>query len=237
MRRSLLFTNFTDKLTAYITIKQHQPNQRYGVSFIIAVLITTGILSIPLKLNFDIVSENESVQLELFKSSNPIENKTPVQPVEVKQPEPNDVLKPPPPVEKQKILPVKKIPEITEPVKIQTDSVNEPETVLPSSGVILNSAYGTDKLQNLGEDFSARTDNPNDFKFRTIEQPEWNKVTKLIDEDVDKPRIEMDFYSNGIKGAGERFMDKITPTKRFTTRYGTKIDCALFLLMPVCSWK
>lgn len=76
-----------------------------------------------------------------------------------------------------------------------------------------------------------------DFKYRVFEKPKWNKVTKLIDEEVDKPQYQMNFYSEGIVGSTERFFDKISYKKRFTTRYGIKIDCVGIGPLVSCSWK
>ena len=89
----------------------------------------------------------------------------------------------------------------------------------------------------MGEDFSVQTTNPYDYIYPVIEQPKWNEVVKIIDEDVDKPRVEIEFYSNGAKGSIERFMEKVMPAKQFKTKYGTKVNCVLVLVMPVCSWK
>ena len=92
-------------------------------------------------------------------------------------------------------------------------------------------------MYELDDDFKARTGNEDDFIFKEIKQPEWNMVTKLIDEEVDKPRVYMNFYSEGIVGSTERFFDKISYKKVFTTRYGTKIACGGVGPLIMCSWK
>ena len=103
--------------------------------------------------------------------------------------------------------------------------------------MIFESAYGKVKLYEMDDDFKARTGHEGDFKFPEINQPEWNQVTKLIDEEVDKPRVEMNFYSEGIVGVTEKFFDKISYKKVFTTRYGTKIACGGVGPLVMCSWK
>jgi len=110
------------------------------------------------------------------------------------------------------------------------------ETQLPKSGVIFESAYGKIKLHKLDESFQARRGQEDDFKFKSIEQPQWNQVTKLLNEEVDKPRLQMDFYSVGPIGSIEKFLDKYVPKKTFTTKYGTKIDC-MYVGLVICGWK
>lgn len=111
-------------------------------------------------------------------------------------------------------------------------------TVLPSSGQILNSFYsGASKNQEVSDDFKAFKESSDDFIYFEVEEPDWNKVVKLINEEIDKPRTQMKFYSNGIEGKFERLMDKITYTKTFKTKYGTKVTCGLVGVFVACGWK
>ncbi|WP_154223872.1 hypothetical protein [Marinicella rhabdoformis] len=58
-----------------------------------------------------------------------------------------------------------------------------------------------------------------------------------LDESIDAPRVQMAFYSPGFMGNVEKFFDKITYKKTFTTKYGTKIHCALVGVIAMCGWK
>lgn len=79
------------------------------------------------------------------------------------------------------------------------------------------------------------------YKKRNFSGRQWqNDDTPKIpylDESVDKPRIEMNFYSQGYMGSIERFFDKIIYKKEFITKYGTKINCAAVGILMLCSWK
>ena len=104
--------------------------------------------------------------------------------------------------------------------------------------MILKSLYdGKPKLNTLSKEFQVRTEDPYDYIYQKVEAPQWNHVTKFIDEDIDKPRMEMNFYSIGLEGQVEKFMDKITYKKTFTTKYGTKIHCAVIAVLAACGWK
>lgn len=202
-------------------------------------------------MTFDFESQKRSIEVELSKDfPQTITDLKPDIPPDVK----NDEMETPPvlePVTVQqavKPIPVERpqetVQENTKPLppaivspKLEVTRLPKNPVKLPSSGVIFNSAYGKVHLYDLDDDFKARTGNENDFIFKEIKQPEWNIVTKLIDEEVDKPRIYMDFYSEGIVGSTERFFDKISYKKTFTTRYGTKIYCGGVGPLVMCSWK
>jgi hypothetical protein len=213
-------------------------NYRHGVSLLIATIFTALILSIPITLT-QFNDEPEAIHLKLTKAK-VIEEKKEIIPQEqepIKQTQSQIV-------EKKKtqtvIRPEKiQIPKVktTKPVEKKVTQKEEIIQPLPSSGQILNSIENIPKVYDLGEDFSVQTTNPYDYIYPVIEQPKWNEVVKIIDEDVDKPRVEIEFYSNGAKGSIERFMEKVMPAKQFKTKYGKKVNCVLVLVMPVCSWK
>lgn len=58
-----------------------------------------------------------------------------------------------------------------------------------------------------------------------------------LDTSVDAPELDMVFYSAGVGGDIERLVDKVTVEKEFTTKYGTKVKCAMIALLAVCGWK
>lgn len=86
-------------------------------------------------------------------------------------------------------------------------------------------------------EFEARTQPAKDFFVPSPEVTDWYADVPYLDESVDKPRVQMQFYSAGFQGSIERFFDKITVSKTFTTKYGTKIHCAWIGIIAACSWK
>lgn len=214
----------------------NNPLQRQLVAFVISVIIVALILLIPISLNYDFDQNNNAIEVILSKEVKPAE---PEMENIVERPlsEPNVQKKP------ELVQPIKKVVE-KQPVRVEPSVIEQAKSPivndtprLPSSATIFNSAYGKVRLHDLGDDFKARAGDEDDFKFREIKQPEWNVVSKLIDEDLDKPRVYMNFYSEGILGSTERFFDKISYKKVFTTRYGTKIACGGIGPLVACSWK
>lgn len=225
----------------------YNPIHRQLITFVVSVMVVALILMIPISLHYDFNPNENVIEVIISKEIKPIETEgkpvvqqQEIKPEVVEKPiaEPSVQNKPEPhlpivkTVETTPLLVAPKI--IEQPVNTPID---EQTAKLPTSGVIYNSAYGKVHLYELDEDFKARTGHEDDFKFREIKQPEWNVVTKLIDEEVDKPRLEMDFYSEGIVGTTERFFDKISYKKTFTTRYGTKITCGGVGPLLMCGWK
>ena len=212
------------------------------VAFVLSVVLVVLILLIPVTLNTQLINNESSIEVELRKSQPPIAKQNIVEPP---KPEPKPIqqqsieTKPiEKPVETPK--PIESVKEAPKQVPVKVETVVEPivEKKLPNSAVILKSLYdGKPKLNPIGEEFQARTKDPYDYVYQIVEAPKWNQVTKLIDEDVDKPRIEMGFYPLGFDGAVEKFMDKITYKKTFTTKYGTKIGCAITIIIAGCGWK
>ena len=83
----------------------------------------------------------------------------------------------------------------------------------------------------------ARTGPAKDFYIPQQEIEDWLADIPFLDESVDRPTVEMRFYSQGFTGHIEKFFDKITISKTFTTKYGTKIHCALIGVIVACGWK
>jgi hypothetical protein len=202
------------------------------VSFILSSLILGLILLIPVKIYQQTIKDQMLEVLlikDKLKSINTVtgkEIKPLVQPKPINKPIPQK--------------PVKKVT-IVEQNNKKHQSLAEPkktikEKKLPSAATILTTKSNF-KLEKLDPIFQARTGHEEDFKQKIIEPPKWNQVTKLINEEIDKPRIEMNFYSPGVVGATERFFDKITYKKTFTTRYGTKIYCGGIGPLLICGWK
>lgn len=94
----------------------------------------------------------------------------------------------------------------------------------------------TKDLQLNDADFSARVSQQR-FIPQQIQTINWRNDLPYLDESVDAPRLQMQFYSAGFMGNIERFFDKVTFEKTFTTKYGTKIKCALIGVVALCGWK
>ncbi|VAW44520.1 hypothetical protein MNBD_GAMMA03-1111 [hydrothermal vent metagenome] len=210
----------------YNWFENHNSIHRQVIAFVVALMIVALLLLIPVRIQFATVQQATTIVVELTRAATIKPDIKPV--VMVKKIKPKVVVSKPVTIKPAVITPK---------VIIQHKPVIKATSKLPASGVIFNSAYGKDKLYPLDKDFQMKTGDAGDFKFKVAKPPKWNRVTKLIDEDLDRPEIEMAFYSPGIVGSTERLLDKVTYKKKFTTRYGTKINCVLFVLMPVCSWK
>ncbi len=222
-------------------LKNNNSIKRHATALSLSVVVLALLLLIPINQSLQQGTEKTRISVELVKPKTvqiePI--KKPIEPQKVQidaiKPKPETIKEPPKPKEKSKPLLAKKEQNQQ---NQQKNKIEKNQNKLPSVGLILNSMQGKAKLYNLDKAFQPRTANPEDFIYKTYQQPKWNQVTKLIDEEVDKPQYEMNFYSEGIEGSVERFMDKITKKKRFTTKYGTKIDCvSVAIVITACGWK
>ena len=224
----------------------HNPIQRQFTAFVISAVIVILILLIPISLNYDFSQKDNAIEVILSKDSSPFDSDSSV----VQQPKtkPEIIEKPiVEPIVQKTLEPIKPVEKIVEnkPIAVTPKIIEQPTQApkdeqmakLPSSAVIFNSAYGKVHLYELDDDFKARTGDEGEFKFKEVEQHRIYKVTKLIDEEKDKPRVEMEFYSDGFVGSIERFIDKISYGKEFTNRYGTKIKCGGVGPLAMCSWK
>jgi len=93
------------------------------------------------------------------------------------------------------------------------------------------------KSIDITAEFQARTGPATDFYIPKQQITDWYANLPYLDESVDKPKLQMKFYAEGIEGGIEKFFDKITISKTFTTKYGTKIHCALIGIIAMCGWK
>ncbi len=125
-------------------------------------------------------------------------------------------------------------------------AVKEPPTPAPkqvetspklSSGQVLRMMQQPTDVDISDTVFAPSDHNHQSFQPHVPVAQAWQSDLPYLDESVDRPRVQMNFYSEGFMGSVERFFDKITYEKTFTTKYGTKIHCALVALITVCSWK
>jgi hypothetical protein len=210
--------------------------KRHIIAFTLSAVIVVLLLAVPLRMTFSFVEDKTILRLELSK---PIAIKPIIELVPKPITGPQKSI-PQPSVEAKAVKPIEVeskviIPEIIKAKPIKPTA--ETQKPLPSSNEIFNLTYGKVTLDEIDKVFQARTGHEEDYIFKTIEQSEWNKVTKYINEERDKPSTYMKFYALGIEGSVERFFDKITYKKRFTTKYGTKIDCGGVGPLVMCSWK
>jgi len=131
---------------------------------------------------------------------------------------------PPPTVVKQQ--PKQKTDDAPKPV-----AQNLQPTPTLSTGQILNRAKSYTNVQITDEFKAAHQVN---FQQPTIKAHDpYDDIPYLP---IHELAVDMNFYSAGYRGDIERFFDAVILTKTFTTKYGTKINCALAVII-VCGWK
>ena len=209
--------------------------QRHLVAFLLSAVLILLLLLIPIKMNFDTRLQPVSLEVELVQkiAQKPVKNepittvKTNLKPKSETKP----LFIPKPKIIKSKII---KVTPIKQKSKKNTTTQSAP---LPSSSVILNTYRNRKDYKEIDQEFKVPTGHEQDFKFKSIKPSKIYQVTKYLNEEVDKPQVYMNFYSEGVAGATERFFDKISYQKTFTTKYGTKIYCGGVEPLVMCSWK
>ncbi len=225
----------------YQLIRQSRQSKRYMVTFLASVLLLFLLLLVPVKI---IIESSKEQTIELILSKPPVVAEKKVSKVaKVEKPVSKGkkviaAAKVKKKLVKQAIIkkPEIKIVKFKTPIKKPIITVKKQQP-LPTTADLLNSIK-TRKTVQLSSEFQVKTGHEDNYVYKSVEQAEMFKEFKLINEEIDKPQYEMNFYAEGIEGSVERFMDKITYKKRFTTKYGTKIDCAAVALVIVaCGWK
>ena len=135
--------------------------------------------------------------------------------------------------------PAIKTPLKPEPQPIQDEPTqpnsNKPITKPTTSDIMLSARNRVS--MDIPTEFQARTGPSKDFYIPEQEIEDWLADIPFLDESVDRPTVQMKFYAEGFTGHIEKFFDKITISKTFTTKYGTKIHCALIGVIAACGWK
>ena len=146
--------------------------------------------------------------------------------------EPRQTAKPAKPT-KQSTEPLTKPDPVVQ--KTKTTEPQEPKVTVSATDLIQQAKTHTDV--RISQEFTARTD------IKKPPETPWNTTPASHSPYADIPylasydlAVEMDFYSEGYRGDIERFFDAVILKKTFTTKYGTKISCALAIVV-VCSWK
>ena len=209
---------------------------------LIPVLLLLGLLALPYPWRYPEPLIEPLITLELQTVADPVEPEP--------EPEPEPVPPEPIPLEPVEPQPATTPPskpatrsELSEPVTT-AEPAQAPEAVEPqqseskdlSAGDIMLMASSRTSIE-ITEEFTARSPSAKNFYIPEQEIQNWLDDIPFLDESVDRPTIEMRFYAEGLEGHIEKFFDKITISKTFTTKYGTKIHCALIGVIAACSWK
>ncbi len=191
-----------------------------------------------------LLKTNQAIEIELLEPQPSLISPKKDQPI--KQPKIEPVIK------KNKEKPteskVKQSPKVNENTtekKLEPKPVNVPSHSVQVESIPKNSLNTGDVLEMIKNrtsvevpiDFQARIGPAKSFYIPEQEIKDWMADIPYLDESVDKPKLQMKFYAEGIEGNIEKFFDKITISKTFTTKYGTKIHCALVGVLVACSWK
>ncbi|MCX7554560.1 hypothetical protein OS175_11770 [Marinicella sp. S1101] len=190
----------------------------------------------------------EAPVLVIDLSQEPVNEPVALEPVEPKLDEPS-------PLEPLPDKPLAQGPPATEPLTVTstdmppakaTETNQDPPQTKTDTTQVTTTVKATDvlrMLQNrptmeLTPEFQARTAPSKDFYIPEQQIMDWYADIPLLDESIDKPKLQMRFYAEGFEGSIEKFFDKVTYRKTFTTKYGTKIHCALIAgVMAACGWK
>ena len=220
-------------------------SQRYVITFVVSAMLLFLLLLIPLKITVEHFTEQ---RINLILSKSVVVNQKQVKKetlnnsisTQIKPEEKSKPVVKPQSQPKQPVViknPPVHVVKATKPKKQPAMKVTK-QTQLPTTAELLNSIKDNRNTVKLGKEFQAKTGHEDDFVYKSVEQAEMFKEFKLINEEIDKPQYEMNFYAEGIEGSVERFMDKITYKKNFTTRYGTKIQCvSVAIVITACGWK
>lgn len=212
---------------------------------LLPAILIIGFLLLPKPWATQLFNTNQVIEIELF-------NADPVQPQLEKTPEPvkqepiiEPILKP---VEKPEDPPIVQPIEdpIKEPIEQPSEAAKQPTTTIQAieqpPKIQINAGDVMNMIENrtpidIPTEFQARTGPTKDFYIPEQEIKNWLDDIPFLDESIDRPKIQMKFYAEGIDGVMEKFFDKITISKTFTTKYGTKVHCALIGVLAACSWK
>lgn len=127
--------------------------------------------------------------------------------------------------------PVKQQPkQEPKPTSEPIDNENQSNVTI-STGQILSGAKSLTDVQ-ITDEFKAASEANSHQPGLTVHDP-YADIPYLPIKEL---AVDMNFYSAGYRGDIERFFDKVILTKTFTTKYGTKINCALAVIV-VCGWK
>jgi hypothetical protein len=127
---------------------------------------------------------------------------------------------------------VSKAVESSKPV-IQAIEKSEPP---PSAATLL----GSMRKYRLTDD-QIDVEEPSNPEYRVLGEPPPGDVllalqNRLPELPFGASGLDVAFYSSGFRGDLERFGDAITQEFGFKTRYGTKVQCVMMVVLLVCGW-
>ena len=210
-------------------------------AWLLAIFIVSLLLLVPIHVKINLLQTEKNLQIELIKKAKTVDKN-----IDLKKSVKKAQQKP----ESTKTVAVKKKPSSS---KIQRVKNKQPKPLKLTkkkiikakfesqtkgkinSGILLNSIENHAKYKPVTGIFTSQNPHDADFKFKKFKQSHIYRVQKYLNEEIDKPQVAMNFYSDGIIGVLERAMDKYIPKKTFVTKYGTKIDCA-YIGVILCSW-
>jgi len=162
-------------------------SKRQLVAFVVSILLLVLILFIPIQLQQQVVEPIKSLKIEFSEVSIESKIKTQVEPKKmnktVEKSSQKSINKS---VKKPQII-TQSTPEKT----VKPQKAIELTKPLPKSGVILNTLNQRKDFRTIDKDFQATTQSDNDFKFKIIDKSEIYQMQKYVNEEVDKPQIQM----------------------------------------------
>ncbi|VAW45841.1 hypothetical protein MNBD_GAMMA02-743 [hydrothermal vent metagenome] len=209
------------------------------------MLLIVVFLWLPKPWTLALFQPNSVIEIELIETQPTIPDPPISEPKPIKQPLVEPVFEQPDvPIETA----VKNEEVVVEPTPKEVARIkpaSEPqESVIskPTTTPEINAGKVLQMMQNrtsidITPEFQARTGPATDFYIPKQQIHDWLADIPYLDESVDKPKLQMKFYAEGLDGSIEKFFDKITTSKTFTTKYGTKIHCALIGIIAMCGWK
>lgn len=205
---------------------------------LLPLLLILIFLCLPKPWITELLSINSAIEIELIDNQSQKPEPIKTVPPEPQPNEPEPQVTTPEPVLKTLNIPEMTEPAPQQPVTTDVKSIDIEQTAKPA----VNAVDVMQMIQNrtsieVPAAFQTRTQPATDFYIPKQEIENWLADIPFLDESVDKPQLEMRFYAEGIEGSVEKFFDKITLSKTFTTQYGTQIECALVGVLAVCGWK
>ncbi|MGJ8664620.1 MAG: hypothetical protein ACSHWU_13265 [Marinicella sp.] len=229
-------------LTAHSNWQNHRQAQHWIKHSIVPVAVICLVLMLPKPWTMPLFQASQEIELELLDPIlptpeplvKPIIEQPKIEPITKtieKLPVPTEqIIKP---VEQTVEQPTPTVPQEASPPQPNTKPITQPQL---SAGDVLQMIENRTSI-DITPEFQARTGPAKDFYIPEQEIHDWLADIPFLDESVDKPKLQMKFYAEGFTGSIEKFFDKITIKKTFTTKYGTKIHCAVIGVIAACGWK
>ncbi len=223
--------------------RSHKDFKHWVKHALTPVALIMVFLVLPKPWTLTLLDSSQVMKLELVKPQTPPSNppimkplqQQPVEPVPTPKKAPTPPTTKPPEKTSEKINKPKSEP-VPKPESQHSVQAEPRQNKNISTGDVLQMIKNRTSIE-VSAEFQARTGPARSFYIPEQEIQDWMNDIPYLDESVDKPKLQMKFYAEGLEGSIEKFFDKITISKTFTTKYGTKIHCALVGVLVACSWK